>query len=37
MLEEDEIIQYIEEWANKHKVEVQENDASIEELQNKIK
>ena len=37
MLEENEIIQCIEEWANKHKAEVQENDASIEELQNKIK
>ena len=35
MLKKDESIEHIEEWSRKH--EVQENDAPIEELQNRIK
>ena len=35
MLKKDESIEHIEEWSRKH--EVQENDALIEELQNRIK
>ena len=35
MLNKDESIEYIEEWSRKH--EAQENDALIEELQNRIK
>ena len=37
MLEKDEIIKDIEEWSGKYEAGVQENDAPIEELQNKIK
>ena len=35
MLKKDESIEHIEEWSRKH--EVQENNALIEELQNRIK
>ena len=37
MIEKDKSIDHIKEWSSKHEVEVQENDAPTEELQNRIK